>query len=264
MKLRIRSALVLLLLASSLTMAHAEDIVLFDGKDHSAWKKPLGAWSVVASVDVDKSQPKAFASQPGQGVMLSSAAGKSANITSKAEHGDAEIHIEFTVPQGSNSGIYVQGRYEIQVFDSFGKAAIAEHDCGAIYQRWDPKRGKGNEGYEGHSPKLNASKPPGAWQTFDITFRAPRFDAAGKKVENAKFVKVVHNGQVIHENVEMTGPTRGSNFATEAATGPIVIQGDHGPVAYRELKLSTTITHSYGSEKFPPVVPPKTYPPKTK
>lgn len=227
-----------LLVLTSLTLVRGEEVSLFNGKDLSAWNEPHGAWSVVGSVSLDAANPKAFASQPGEGVMLSSAAGKSANIISKAEHGDAEIHIEFNVPQGSNSGIYLQGRYEVQVFDSFGKPKIAEHDCGAIYQRWDPKRGKGNEGYEGHTPKVNASKAPGEWQTFDITFRAPRFDAAGKKIENAKFIKVVHNGQIIHENVEMNGPTRGSKFELEAASGPIVIQGDHGPVAYRNLKVS--------------------------
>ncbi|MEO6788697.1 MAG: DUF1080 domain-containing protein [Chthoniobacteraceae bacterium] len=229
----------IVLALASLTFAHAEEVSLFNGKDLSAWRDPLGAWSVVASVALDAENPKAFTSKPGEGVMLSSAAGKSANIVSKAEHGDAEIHVEFTVPQSSNSGIYVQGRYEVQVFDSFGKAPIAEHDCGAIYQRWDPKRGKGKEGYEGHTPVVNASKAPGEWQSFDITFRAPRFDASGKKIENAKFIRVVHNGQVIHENVEVTGPTRGSKFEAEAPTGPIVIQGDHGPVAYRSLKIVT-------------------------
>ena len=229
----------LLLALVSLTHTYADDITLFNGKDLSTWKEPLGAWSVVGSVAVDAAQPKAFTAQPGQGVMLSSAAGKSANLTSKAEHGDVEIHIEFNVPKGSNSGIYLQGRYEVQVLDSFGKAEIAVHDCGAIYERWDPSRGKGNEGYEGHTPKVNASKPPGEWQSFDITFRAPRFDASGKKIENAKFIKVVHNGEVIHENVEVTGPTRGGKPENEAATGPIVIQGDHGPVAYRNLKIVT-------------------------
>jgi hypothetical protein len=218
-------------------MVHAEDIPLFNGKDLSGWMEPTGAWSVVATVALDPAQPKGFTTQPGQGVMLSSATGKSANLTSRAEHGDAQIHIEFNVPQASNSGIYLQGRYEVQVYDSFGKETIAEHDCGAIYQRWDPARGKGSEGYEGHTPKVNASKPPGEWQIFDITFRAPRFDATGRKIENAKFIKIVHNGQVIHENVEMTGPTRGSKFTEEAKTGPIIIQGDHGPVAYRNLKI---------------------------
>lgn len=228
-----------LLALISLTIAHAEETSHFNGKNLSAWHEPLGAWSVVGSVALDAANPKAFASQPGQGVMLSSAAGKSTNIISKIEHGDAEIHIEFNVPQQSNSGIYLQGRYELQVFDSYGKTEIAEHDCGALYQRWDPTRGKGKEGYEGHTPKVNASKAPGEWQSFDITFRAPRFDGSGKKIENAKFIKVLHNGQVIHENVEMTGPTRGSKFDTEAASGPIIIQGDHGPVAYRNLKIIT-------------------------
>lgn len=218
--------------------ALADDLVLFNGKDLSGWKEPWGAWSVVGGVTLDASNPKGFAVQPGEGVMLSSASGKSANLTSKAEHGDAQIHVEFTVPQGSNSGIYLQGRYEVQVFDSYGKESIAEHDCGAIYQRWDPTRGKGNEGYEGHTPKENASKPPGEWQSFDITFRAPRFDASGKKTAEAVFIKVVHNGKTIHENVSMTGPTRGSPFTEEAAAGPIVIQGDHGPVAYRNLKVT--------------------------
>lgn len=227
-----------LLLLASLTVAHGEDLSLFNGKDLSAWHEPHGAWSVVGSVALDAANPKAFTSQPGEGVLLSSAAGKSANIISKAEHGDVQMHVEFTVPKGSNSGIYLQGRYEVQVLDSYGKAKVAEHDCGAIYQRWDPARGKGQEGYEGHGPKVNASKAPGERQTFDITFRAPRFDAAGKKIENARFLKVVHNGQVIHENVEMTGPTRGSKFENEASSGPIVIQGDHGPVAYRNVKIS--------------------------
>lgn len=221
----------------SMSFAHADETNLFNGKDLSAWKEPLGAWSVVGAVALDAANPKAFTMQPGQGVTLSSPAGKSANIISKTEHGDAEIHVEFTVPKNSNSGVYIQGRYEVQVFDSFGKAEIGEHDCGAIYQRWDPARGKGKEGYEGQKPKVNASEAPGEWQSFDITFRAPRFDASGKKIENAMFIKVLHNGQLIHEKVEMTGPTRGSKFPDEAATGPIVIQGDHGPVAYRSLKI---------------------------
>ena len=208
-------------------LAVAEDFILFNGKDLSTWKEPLGNWSVVSSVALDEADPKGFTSKPGLGVMLSNVTGKSANIVCLAEHGDAEIHVEFNVPKSLNSGIYIQGRYEVQVFDSFGREAIAEHDCGAIYQRWDPKRGKGNEGYEGHTPRVNACKAPGEWQSFDIVFRAPRFDASGKKIENAKFIKVEQNSQLIHENVEMNGVTRGSKFEAEAALGPIVIQGDH-------------------------------------
>lgn len=216
------------------SLAHAEDISFFNGKDLSAWKDPHGTWSVVSGVALDSAEPKNFTTQPGEGVFLNTTSGKAVNLFSKAEHGDAEIHVEFCVSKGSNSGVYVMGRYEVQIFDSFGKAEIAEHDCGAIYQRW-----KDGKGYEGHTPKVNASKAPGEWQTFDISFRAPRFNAAGEKTENAKFIKVVHNGKVIHENVEVTGPTRGSTFEKEAPTGPIALQGDHGPVAFRSLRIVT-------------------------
>ena len=83
----------------------------------------------------------------------------------------------------------------------------------------------------------NASKPPGEWQTFDVIFRAPRFDGSGKKIDNARFVKVIHNGRVVHQNVEVTGPTRSSAFNDEKPTGPMMLQGDHGPVAFRNLWL---------------------------
>jgi hypothetical protein len=141
------------------------------------------------------------------------------------------------VPKGSNSGIYLAGRYEIQILDSFGKENPTFSDLGGLYQRWDTKRPKGQTGYVGVAPKKNAAKAPGEWQTFDITFRAPRFDAAGKKTENARFVKVAVNGEVVHENQEVTGPTRAHPLKDEAAKGPIAIQGDHGPIAIRSFKV---------------------------
>lgn len=206
--------------------------MLFNGKDLEAWQEPHGAWSIAGAVTLNPSDPKALVAQPGEGVFLNTTSGKGVNLLTKSEHGDCSLHMEFCVPQGSNSGIYLMGRYEVQILDSFGRKEIAEHDCGAIYQRW-----KDGKGYEGHAPMLNASKAPGEWQSFDIVFQAPRFDAAGAKVQNAKFIKVTHNGRVIHENVEVTGPTRGSRFEQEAPAGPIVLQGDHGPVAFRNLRL---------------------------
>jgi Domain of Unknown Function (DUF1080) len=85
---------------------------------------------------------------------------------------------------------------------------------------------------------VNACKAPGEWQTYDVTFRAPRYNAAGEKTHNGVFEKVIQNGQVVQENVEVTGPTRGSNFEKEAPTGPIMLQGDHGPVAFRNMKIT--------------------------
>ena len=212
---------------------------LIPGPDITGWKKPTGDWQMVGEAVKDPANEKAIAVKPGTGTIYNGPKGRTKNIFTEDEFGDAALHVEFMVPKGSNSGVYLMGRYEIQVYDSFGveKDAYPGIECGGIYQRWDPKRGKGQEGFEGRSPRINASKAPGEWQTFDILFQAPRFDAAGKKTANARFVKVLHNGQVIHENIEVTGPTRAAAFADEKPTGPLTIQGDHGPVAYRNLRL---------------------------
>ena len=205
---------------------------VFNGRDFSGWRQPVGDWRVAREVTLDPNDAAKFAIQSGAGVMVNGAKGRTVDLLTEGEYGDVEAHIEFVVPKGSNSGIYLQGRYEIQVYDSWGVQTPKYVDCGGIYERW-----KDNQGYEGHGPRVNASRPPGEWQSFDIVFRAPRFDAAGKKTENARFIKVAHNGQIIHENVEVTGPTRASRFEDEKPRGPLMLQGDHGPVAYRHLSV---------------------------
>ncbi|MEI6713555.1 MAG: DUF1080 domain-containing protein [Verrucomicrobiota bacterium] len=210
-------------------------VELFNGRDVSGWQAPRGTWSVVKDVSLDSADPKALVAIPGEGVLLNTVSGKAVDFKTEREFGDAQIHVEFCVAKDSNSGVYVQGRYEVQILDSYGKANIDVHDCAAIYERWDDA---GKRGFEGSVPLVNAAKPPGEWQAYDITFLAPRFDAEGKKIQNAKFVKVLHNGQVVHENVEVTGPTRGGG-REEAALGPIRLQGDHGPVAFRNLKVTS-------------------------
>lgn len=135
-------------------------------------------------------------------------------------------------PARSNSGVYLMGRYDIQIYDSHGVAEPRHSDCGGIYQRWANHRG-----FEGRPPSVNAARPAGEWQTSDIVFRAPRFDVAGVKTSNATFVRVAHNGVVIHENAEVSGATRAAAFADEKPTGPLMLQGDHGPIAYRNLRI---------------------------
>jgi hypothetical protein len=215
------------------TSRAADTIALFNGKDLRGWRPPAGVWQIVKSVSLDPANHQLFDVAPGAGVLVNNPKGHTVDLLTSGEYGDLEAHIEFCIPSKSNSGIYFMGRYELQVYDSFGvvKDKYPGIECGGIYPRWTPDR---NE-FEGHSPRVNSSKPPGQWQTFDVTFRAPRFDAAGKKIHNATFVKVVHNGKVIHENIEVTGPTRAAVFDNEKPAGPIMLQGDHGPVAYRNL-----------------------------
>jgi hypothetical protein len=230
----ILTATVFLALAQAWSSAAGESQSLFDGKDLAGWRKPTGTWMVAKSVSVDPADPEKFVIVSGQGVLVNSASSHTVDLITEAEFGDMEAHVEFCITRHSNSGVYLMGRYEIQVYDSFGveKDQYPGIECGGIYPRWINEKD-----VEGHSPSVNASKPPGQWQTFDITFRAPRFDASGKKIANAKVVKVMHNGKVIHENVELNGPTRGPMAEDEKPTGPIRLQGDHGPVAYRNLRV---------------------------
>jgi hypothetical protein len=207
-------------------------LVLFNGKDLTGWRKPTGTWTAAKGVSLDPTNPEAFVIEPGQKVMVNTASAPTVDLVTEAAFGDVQAHVEFCITKHSNSGVYLMGRYELQVYDSYGvkQDKYPGIECGGIYPRWI-----NDKDVEGHSPTTNASKPPGEWQSFDITFRAPRFDADGKKIANARFVKVVHNGTVIHENVELNGPTRGAMSEDEKPTGPIRLQGDHGPVAYRHL-----------------------------
>lgn len=215
------------------------DLIGEGGLKH--WRPAAGDaaddWFDAADAAADPADEKLLTASPGRGVIVNGKRGRTRNLFSLAEHGDIEAHVEFIVPKGSNSGVYFMGRYEIQILDSHGVEKLKHGDCGGIYQRWDDARGKGNEGFEGFAPRLNAANPPGQWQSFHVLFRAPRFNAAGEKIAHARFVKVLHNGQVIHENVDVTGPTRAGAFDDEKPAGPIMLQGDHGPVGYRNIRF---------------------------
>ena len=154
------------------------------------------------------------------------------------EHGDLEVDLDFLLPPGGDSGLYLQGRYEVQLRDSWGVREPKFSDCGGIYQTWDATREKGHEGSGGAAPRANASRAPGLWQHLHVEFRAPRFGADGKKTDHARFTKVVLNGFLIHENVEIPGPTLGAAFADEKPLGPLMIQGNNlnGAVAVRAIR----------------------------
>ena len=120
----------------------------------------------------------------------------------------------------------------MQLLDSWGVQVPKFSDIGGIYRNWETEQGKI---YMGKAPLSNPAKAPGLWQKFKISFRAPRFDATGKKIENARFVYIDLNGVRIHDNVEVPLPTGGPIENNEKPTGPLMIQGDHGPVAIRNI-----------------------------
>ena len=206
-------------------------------KDLSDFKLTSKNWQIVSGAIVDPSKKRSITGIEGIGVLLNNSNRTSRkNIFTSFEHGDIELELEVMMPIGSNSGIYLQGRYEIQLFDSWNIKKPKYSDMGAIYQRWNKTAEKGEQGYEGHPPAINAAKAPGLWQHIKIKFNAATFDKAGNKTKNAKFDEVWLNGILIHKNIEVTGPTRAAAFETETSMAPIMIQGDHGPVAFKNIK----------------------------
>ncbi len=202
---------------------------------NEVWRTTKG-WEVVGDVTLDPKDPRRLVGKPGTGAIFNGPKGRAHDLLTKRAFGDVEVHLEFVVPKRSNSGVKFQGLYEIQILDSWGKKELTGDDCGGIYPRAE-LRPRYHYLDKGIAPRVNACKQPGEWQTLDAVFLAPRFDAAGEKVANARLVKAVLNGQVIHENVDLKWPTGHNWKKQEVATGPLFLQGDHGPVAFRNVRV---------------------------
>jgi len=209
---------------------------LLNGKDLAGWhgqdSKPH-EWFTTRGVRWERllSPSRLIGIPAPSGRMLNGPQGRTANLVTAEKFGDVELYIEYMVSKGSNSGVYLHGLYEVQIFDSYGSSEpMKTSDNGGIYHRWIDNKGVG-----GSPPARNASGRPGEWQSFQIWFRAPRFDASGRKIENARFLRVLHNGLSVQNVVELEGGTRAHVNIPEAPENPIMLQGDHGPVAFRHI-----------------------------
>lgn len=206
-------------------------------KDLSFWKTESAKnWQIAGNVRASLDKDDKMTLEKGIGILVNLPTKKDrANLVSTQSFGDVDVSFDFMMARHSNSGFYIQGRYEVQLYDSWGVQTPRFSDCGGIYarRRWNPQE----ELFDGAAPRRNACLAPGLWQHLEISFQAPRFDATGKKTANARLLKVVLNGAVIHENLELTGPTGGAIADSESATGPFMIQGDHGPVAFRNFSI---------------------------
>jgi hypothetical protein len=194
--------------------APSDAIVLFDGKDLSAWRAADGG-------------PAKWVVKNGN---MEAVAGGGPVRTLQA-FGDCQLHVEWAAPlpvqgrgQGrGNSGVFLMNNYEVQVLDSYDNVTYADGQTAAIYGQ--------------HPPQVNASRPPGQWQTYDIVFWRPHFDEAGKLVKPAR-VTVFHNGVLVQDNVEIFGPTtwmQRTDYRAHADKLPLSLQ-DHGnPVLFRNI-----------------------------
>lgn len=158
-------------------------------------------------------------------------------LLTRESFGDVEVELEFMIPKGSNAGIYLMGRYEVQILDSSGKEKVGSGDMGGIYAYRDTSKPKDKQWSGGSRPLVNASLAPGQWQNMKIVFQAPRFDARGQKTSDALFKSVFINGKQVQKNTPTKGPTASHPLPGECAAGPIAIQGDHGPIAIRKFTV---------------------------
>ena len=190
-----------------------------------------------------KPDSQGLEAEPGSGVVavLSKVGfGDANNLHSKRSFGDCEVRLEFLIGKGANSGIKLQGRYEVQLYDSHDKPRPSATDCGGIYPHWRFQGPMMKLTYidEGYPPTTNAAKPAGQWQTLQILFQAPRFDTDGKKTKNARIVSVILNGQQVQRDVELGSPTgNASTPLPEVAKAPLMLQMDHGAVAFRKVRV---------------------------
>jgi 3-keto-disaccharide hydrolase len=206
-------------------------------KDLDAFKPPHGDWQPVSEVTLDAANPRKLVGKEGSGAWYNGPKGRTNNLYTKQKYGDLEVSLEFMMSKGSNSGIKFHGHYEIQILDSFGKKELTGDDCGGVYPRADIIKGRYTHLDKGIAPRINACKAPGEWQSLDVTFLAPRFDKYGKKIKNAMIEKALLNGQVIHDKQELLTPTGDRWKNKEMYEGPLMVQADHGPVAFRNMTL---------------------------
>ena len=207
----------------------------------TAFQTPSANWHLAGNVRADLNQTNTLILSAGTGILVTQAEeGKHGqDLLFNNSYGDLDLELDYMMAKGSNSGIYLQGRYEIQLLDSWSVINPKAGDNGGIYERWDDSKPEGQKGYEGSAPRQNASRAPGLWQHIKISFQAPRFNTSGQKIENARILRAELNGVTIQENVELSGPTRGALQNDEVASGPLRLQGDHGTVAFRNIKLTS-------------------------
>ena len=192
----------------------SDAIVLFDGKDLSHWSHKDGS-------------PAKWKVENGYFEVVP----KTGYIYTREAFGDCQLHVEFAEPvppkgesqERGNSGVFLMGLYEIQVLDSYDNKTYADGQASSVYGQYPPL--------------VNASRPPGQWQSYDIVFHGPRFDKEGKLIRPAR-VTVLHSGVLVQDNVELSGPTAHRQrppYTAHAEKLPLALQ-DHGdPVRYRNI-----------------------------
>ena len=206
----------------------------FEGIDFSL----ADEWHQVKEVELNATQ-QAFVPQQGKGVLVNISSQGNDHPASKLitaqEFGDFQLEFDFKLAKNTWSGVYLLGRYRINLNDAYGKTELWNGAMGGLHPRFDDDREWKH--YDGVVAKANPSQPIEQWQHLSIEFRAPRFDQHGLKTAYAELMEVKFNGVTIHQNQIATGPGQGALAQNEVSKGPVVFLGDAGPLALRNIKI---------------------------
>lgn len=201
--------------------------------DLQAFQNPDPNWKIVGEAYALYEQKHSLISEPGKGVLAFVAEGnqKPTAISTKMEHGDLELMLEFLCTKESSAQILFQGKYGLQIADSWGKSEAGVILTGAIAPQ--------QAGQNAQKPTVNAGYAPGLWQKLHAFFKAPQFDAQGKKTQNARLEYVYLNGMMIHRNTDLPAPSKDALSQEETAMGALTFLDEIGPVAFRNIQYKT-------------------------
>jgi len=185
-------------------------------------------WQLAGNVFADRQKEKHLAIEKGTGILVYQPQKKQAHLTTLLQHGDIDVELDFLLSKGAATAIAFQGRYLVALKDSWLQNNLTPTDCGGIAA-----------GATGVAPAMNATKAPGLWQHIKISFKAPRFDAAGKKVADARFVEVTLNGKTIQQQVAVNAPSVTAPLTGESELAPLMFLAGSGPVAFKNIQYKT-------------------------
>lgn len=231
--LKIRCFVAVMIVCCQAGHAQTDTVVkMVSLKNLDAFADPPKNWIISAGATADYTKPNDLKSIKGTGAVVNDFSNNNRmHLYTKEEFGDLELELDFMMAKNSNSGVYLQGRYEIQLLDSWTRLNPTASDAGGIYSRRTEQRGN----YEGTEPLMNVARAPGLWQHLKLVFRAPHFNDKGKKIRDARFEQVYLNDVLVQQSANVTGPTRSAMFSDEKSRGPLMLQGDHGPVAFKNI-----------------------------
>ncbi len=195
-----------------------------------AFQNPGRNWVIGSDASANFSEIGSIKMLTGSGIVASMPSKKGSDLRTREDFGDLELELDFMLSKGATSGVYLQGRYEIKLTDSWTKLDPTFADMGGI-----GRMPRDSSSFNGSAPLINVARAPGLWQHLRVKFRAPKFDATGRKISNAYFEEIYLNDVLVQAHVEISAPTEGSIFNDEKATGPLILEGNKMSVAFRNI-----------------------------